>query len=76
MGSVFGRYERDFRFCGVFRFQLGILSYKLVFTVGSTFVFWVNFGPKFVRSVTFYQCNQSVMHRDQVLLTGLTPHLL
>ena len=56
----------------MFRFQLDILSNKIVFRVGSTFVFWVSFGPKFVRSVTFYRCNQSVMHRDQVLLTGLT----
>ena len=54
-----------------FRVQLGILSNKLVFTVGSTFVFWVSFGHHFVRSVRFYRCNQIVIHRDQLLVTRL-----
>jgi hypothetical protein len=35
-------------------------------------MFWVSFGPKFFRLATFCQCNQSIMQRDQVLVTGLT----
>jgi len=60
---------------GVFHFYLGILSNKIVFTVGSTFVFCVSFGSKFVRSVTFYRCNQIVMHRDTSFTYGSHSHI-